>query len=34
MIVGISDIDGDGDRATWTATKSINPTQITPGNVY
>lgn len=34
IIVGISDIDGDGDRATWTATKSINPTQITPGNVY
>jgi type II secretory pathway pseudopilin PulG len=33
-VVGISDIDGDGVYASWTATKSINPTQITPGNVY
>ena len=33
-VIGISDIDGDGVYATYTATKSINVRMITPNSVY
>ena len=29
-VYGISDLDGDGEYATYTATKSVSPTKITP----
>ena len=31
---GISDVDGDGVYATYITTKSMNPTLITPPDVY
>jgi len=34
LITGICDVDGDGIYATFTATKSINTTMVTPANVY
>jgi hypothetical protein len=33
-VYGISDIDGDGNHATYTATKSTRPTLITDEKVY
>ena len=33
-VTGISDVDGDGQQATYTATKSINATLTTPETVY
>ena len=34
VVYGISDIDGDGERATFTATKTVNVRMITPNDVY
>ena len=34
VVYGVTDIDGDGVAATFTATKSINPTMITSNSVY
>ena len=34
MVVGISDVDGDGERSTWTATKTLNVTMNTRNDVY
>ena len=33
-VTGISDIDGDGVYATYTATKSINATLVTPSDIF
>ena len=32
--IGLSDIDGDGNYATYVATKSTSPMAITPPDVY
>ena len=34
MITGVSDVDGDGNFATYVATKTMNPRLITPPDVY
>jgi len=34
VVYGVSDIDGDGMAATYSATKSINPTLLTSSDVY
>lgn len=34
IVYGVSDVDGDGIQATFTATKSINPTMITSNSIY
>lgn len=34
VVYGISDIDGDGERATFTATKTVNVRMMTPPDVY
>ena len=33
-VVGISDVDGDGVYSSWTATKTLNVTMNTPGDIY
>ncbi len=33
-VVGITDVDGDGSQARFTATRSIAATLVTPGDVY
>jgi type IV pilus assembly protein PilA len=33
-VTGQSDVDGDGDPAIYTATKSVNPTLKTANNIY
>jgi type IV pilus assembly protein PilA len=34
LVTGICDVDGDGVRASFTATKSINTTMTTGNNIY
>jgi hypothetical protein len=34
IVHGVCDVDGDGERAEYTATATLNATQQTPGDVY
>jgi len=34
IVYGITDIDGDGVKSSWTCTKTINVTMNTPNDVY
>lgn len=33
-VMGISDIDGDGDQATYSGTKTLTPVRVTANGVY